>query len=198
MAKIQNISKNITPFAGVFFVNEEFNRSGLRKLVDAELGRRVSTKGYTYGNLLGNFTNLFLCGGEYAEDIQTNFRPTLEQIPGNPVSSADTLLRCLNELATENTTVVSSSGQAYQFNINEKLNDLNIKSLLLTKQLEKGNCYDFDYDNQILVHEKFDAQKTYKRNTGYFLGVATMGNKIVYIENRDGIAEENRLGKFMG
>jgi hypothetical protein len=188
MAKIQNISKNLTPFAGVFFVNDEFNRSGLRKLVDAELGRRVSTKGYTYGNLLGNFINLFLCGGECAEDIQTHFRPSLEQIPDNPVSSADTLLRSLNELATENTTVVSSSGHSYRFNINEKLNDLNIKSLLLTKQLEKGKFYDFDYDNQIIEHEKFDAKKTYKMNTGYFPGVATMGNKIVYIENRDGNA----------
>jgi hypothetical protein len=68
------------------------------------------------------------------------------------------------------------------------LNDLNIKSLLLTKQLEKGQYYDFDYDNQIIEHEKYDAKKTYKMNTGYFPGVATIGDKIVYIENRDGNA----------
>jgi hypothetical protein len=137
---------------------------------------------------LGNFFNLFLCGGECAEDIQQHFRSTLEQIPHNEVASADTLLRCFNELATENTPVVSSSGKAYQFNINEKLNDLNIKSLLLTKQLEKGKYYDFDYDNQIIEHEKYDARKTYKMNTGYFPGVATICDKIVYVENRDGNA----------
>ena len=112
----------------------------------------------------------------------------MEQIPGNEVASADTQLRVFSELATENTTVVSSSDKEYQFNINEKLNDLNIKSLLLTKQLEKGKFYDFDYDNQIIEHEKFDAKKTYKMNTGYFPGVGTIGDKIVYIENRDGNA----------
>jgi hypothetical protein len=188
MTKVQKISKNITSFAGVFYANDEFKRCGLRKLIDSELGYRVSTKGYSYSNLIGNFFNLRLCGGECAEDIQQHFRQTLEQIPGNEVASADTLLRCFNELAVENTTIVRSSGKVYQFNINEKLNDLNIKSLILTRQLEKGNLYDFDYDNQIIEHEKYDARKTYKMNTGYFPGVATIGDRIVYIENRDGNA----------
>jgi hypothetical protein len=188
MTKVQKIFKNITPFAGVFFVNDEYKRSGLRRLIDSHLGYRSSTKTYSYGNLFGNFFNLFLGGGECAEDIQVHFRPTLEQIPFNEVASADTLLRCFSELATENTTIVTKSWKSYQFNINENLNDLNIKSLLLTKQLEAGKLYDFDYDNQIIEHEKYDAQKTYKMNTGYFPGVATIGDKIVYIENRDGNA----------
>jgi len=188
MTKVQKISKNITPFAGVFFVNEEFHRSGLRKLIDRQLGNRVSTKGYSYGNLFGNFFSLFLSGGECVEDIQQHFRPTLEQIPGNSVASADTFLRLFGELATENTAVVSSTEKAYQFNINENLNDLNIKSLLLTKELKKDQFYDFDYDNQIIEHEKWDAKKTYKMNTGYFPGIASIGDKIVYIENRDGNA----------
>jgi hypothetical protein len=188
MTKVQKISKNITPFGGVFFVNEAFNSSGLCNLVDRELGIRISTKGYSYSNLIRNFFNLRLSGGECAEDIQQHFRPTLEQIPGNTVASADTLLRCFNELAVDNTTVVSTSDKEYRFNINEKLNNLNIKSLIQTKQLQKGNVYDFDYDNQIIAHEKFDAKKTYKMNTGYFPGIATIGDKIVYIENRDGNA----------
>jgi hypothetical protein len=154
MTKVQKNFKNITPFAGVFFVNDEFKRSGLRKLIDGHLGLRSSTKTYSYGNLFGNFFNLFLCGGECAEDLQVHFRPTLEQIPGNEVSSADTLLRCFGEPATENTTVVTKSKKSYQFDINEKSNDLNIKSLLLTRQLEKGKLYDFDCDNQIIEHEK--------------------------------------------
>jgi hypothetical protein len=188
MAKIQKISKETTPFAGIFFVNEEFTRSGLSNLIDNHLGVRSSTYGYTYSNLVGNFFNLFLSGGECAEDIQQHFRPTLEQIPDNKVASADTLLRCFNELATKNTKVVSSSKNEYQFNINEKLNDLNIKLLLLTKQLKKGKFYDFDYDNQIIEHEKYDASRTYKKNTGYCPGVATISDKIVYVENRDGNA----------
>ena len=65
---------------------------------------------------------------------------------------------------------------------------MNIKSLLLTKQLKKDSYYDFDYDNQIIATEKYDTKHTYKHTKGYFPGVATIGNKIVYIENRDGNA----------
>jgi len=168
MAKIEKISKNITPFSGIFYVNEEYSRSGLDKLIDNQLGNRSSNYGYSYSNIFRNFFNLFLSGGECAEDIQQHFRSTLEQIPNNKVASADTLLRVFKELATENTLITSSSNNEYQFNINERINDLNIKSLLLTKQLKKGNFYDFDYDNQIIEHEKYDAKKTYKMNTGYF------------------------------
>jgi len=42
MTKIQKISKNITFFAGVFFANNEFSRSGLHKLVDSQLLGDVS------------------------------------------------------------------------------------------------------------------------------------------------------------
>jgi len=42
----------------------------------------------------------------------------------------------------------------FHFNINEKLNRLNIKSLKQTKQLKSGNYYDFDYDNQINANNK--------------------------------------------
>lgn len=131
---------------------------------------------------------VFYCGGEVAEDISTHLRPTLENIPNNRVASADTLLQILKELSTENTKVESSSGKTYQFNINEKMNGLNIKSLLLTGQLKLGKSYDLDYDNQILEHEKWDAKRTYKHNTGYFAGIGSVGNNIVYVENRDGNA----------
>ncbi|GHU74514.1 hypothetical protein FACS189413_19290 [Bacteroidia bacterium] len=188
MAKIQKISNDITPFAGISFINNEFNRSGLGKLIDNQLGMRVSTIGYQYSDIFCSWFNVFLCGGDCAEDIAQHLRSTLENIPGNKVPSPDTLLRSLEELATENTTVISTSGHPYQFNINEKLNDLNVKSLILTQQLTPGKYYDFDYDNQIIAHEKWDAKKTYKMNTGYFGGAATIGNKIVYYENRDGNA----------
>jgi hypothetical protein len=65
------------------------------------------------------------------------------------------MLRCFAELAVKNTTVVSTSGKEYQFNNHDQLNDLNIKLLLLTKQLGQGNFYDFDYDNQIIQHERY-------------------------------------------
>lgn len=109
----------------------------------------------------------------------------MEAIPGNRVPSADTLLRGIKELAVSNTEHVSSSGKTYQFNFNEKLNQLNIESLLLTNQLQTGKLYDFDYDNQFIEHDKYDSQLGYKKKKGYFPGIATLGDKIVYVENRD-------------
>lgn len=185
--KLQKVSQTITPFAGISFLHEEFNKSGLSKLIDNYLGVRNIT-GYQYGELFRTWFEVFFCGGEVAEDVQKHLRCTLENIPGNKVASPDTLLRVLSELATENTIVTSTSGKEYEFNINEKMNELNIKSLLLTKQLKKDEVYDFDYDNQIIKHEKWDAKRTYKNTTGYFPGVATINDKIVYIENRDGNA----------
>jgi hypothetical protein len=186
--KIQKISSTVSPFSGISFVNNEFENSGMSQLIDKELGIRVSTKGYTYANVIKNLSNIFYCGGDCAEDIQTHVGNDLKLIPGNVVSSADTVLRVVKELATDNTAYVSQNGIAYNFNINNKLNILNIKSLLLTKQLEAGCSYDFDYDNQIIATEKYDTKRTYKQVKGYFPGIATIGDKIVYIENRDGNA----------
>jgi len=187
--KVEKKAQTITPFGGISFVTDAFTCSGLSALIDKELGIRSKSIGYQHSDIFRSWFSIFFSGGDVAEDIQTHLRSTLENIPSNRVPSADTLLRGIKELAVENTTVrVASSGNEYQFNINRKLNNLNIKSLLLTKQLVEGNSYDLDYDNQILVHEKYDAKRTYKKNTGYFPGVATIGDKIVYIENRDGNA----------
>lgn len=185
--KIEKVAQTVTSFAGIFFVNHTFNQAGLGSLIDKELGLRTSF-GYQYSEIIRNYFNIFFCGGECAEDISHHLRKDLETIPGNRVPSADTLLRGIKELAVSNTKHLSSSGKSYQFNFNKKLNNLNIKSLLLTKQLESDKMYDFDYDNQFIVHEKQDAKRGYKKTKGYFPGVATIGDKIVYVENRDGNA----------
>lgn len=186
--KIQHFSQNITPFAGIFFVNEVFETSGLNQLIDSQLGMRTSTCGYRYSDIIRNYNNIFYCGGDCAEDIQSHIRQDLKNIPGNRVCSADTLLRGIKELATESETFVSKSQKSYTFNRNQKLNDLNLKVLLHTKQLEKGKSYDFDYDNQIISTDKYDAKTTYKKTKGYCPGIATIGDNVVYVEGRDGNA----------
>jgi predicted nucleic-acid-binding Zn-ribbon protein len=186
--KVQKISDTVTPFAGISFVNAAFHRTGLGKLIDKELGIRSKITGYSYSEIFRTWTNILLCGGDCAEDVQVHLRKVLEEIPGNRVPSADTLLRGIKELAVDNTVIRSSTGQCYNFNINLPLNTLLVKSLLLTGQLESGKAYDFDYDNQIIQHDKYDAKPTYKKTQGYFPGVATIGDMIVYIENRDGNA----------
>lgn len=199
--KIQNFKTTVNPFSGNSLVNHYFNKSGMSQLIDNELGDRVKYVGYQYSEIFRNLTNVFLSGGDAIEDINTHFGAHLKSIPENNVPSADTVLRSFKELITENTVYTSDSGLSYNFNINNKLNRLNIKSLKLTKQLKSGGCYDFDYDNQINANNKWDAKKTYKKNKGYFPGVATIGNNIVGIENRDGNAnvkfkQEDTLERF--
>lgn len=187
--KVQiNSTTTLSPFAGISFFENCFNASGLKQLIDNELGSRVSTVGYSYSDIIKNYWSIFLTGGDCAEDIQTHVGKYLKSIPGNATPSADTLLRGLKELATPNKQYTSASKIQYDFNINTRLNKLNIKSLLLTGQLDTGKEYDLDYDNQITANEKYDAKRTYKKNTGYFPGIATIGNKVVYVENRDGNA----------
>ena len=186
--KVQKINKTISPFAGISFVNNYFEKTGLSQLIDKELGSRVKLFGYQYSDIIKNLTNVFLSGGDCVEDIGTHLGEYLKTIPGNNVPSPDTVLRGIKELSTENTVYTSERGISYNFNINKKANKLNIKSLILTGQLTPEKYYDYDYDNQITENNKYDAKRTYKKNKGYFPGVATIENKIVYIENRDGNA----------
>lgn len=186
--KIQNLNSTVSPFAGISFANNSFNKVGMSQLIDIELGKRVKTIGFDYSEIIRNLTNVFFSGGDVIEDISTHLGEHLKMIPGNNVPSPDTVLRGIKELATPDTSFESKSGINYNFNINTNLNRLNIKSLLLTKQLEPNHCYDFDYDNQVIANNKYDAKITYKKNKGYVPGIATIGDKIVYIENRDGNA----------
>ena len=185
---IQKLNSSVSPFAGISFANNSFNKSGISQLVDNELGRRVKTIGFDYSEILRNLSNVFLSGGGVIEDISTHLGEHLKMIPGNNVPSPDTVLRAIKELATPNTSFRSKNGVDYDFNINTKLNRLNIKTLLQTKQLKANHSYDFDYDNQVAANNKYDAKRTYKKNKGYVPGIATIGDKIVYVENRDGNA----------
>jgi hypothetical protein len=186
VANIIKKDEKIIPFGGINFVDKFFRTSGLSKLINKSLGNRVQYYGYTYEDIIRNLCNVFMCGGDCAEDINKHMKATLSQIPGNKVPSADTVLRIFDELSIKNVEKKSSDGKTYQFNINNKMNDMLIKSCLVLGHLTKQHSYDLDYDNQILTHNKIDAQKTYKKTEGYFPGVGAIGNNIVYIENRDG------------
>ncbi|MCD6543706.1 MAG: hypothetical protein J7K34_04290 [Flavobacteriaceae bacterium] len=71
--KIQRYLNTVSPFAGISFVNDSFNKSGLTQLIDKELGSRVKTVGYSYSDIIRNLTNVFLSGGDVVEDINSHF-----------------------------------------------------------------------------------------------------------------------------
>lgn len=175
-------------FAGISFVFEAIRKTGFKSLVDAHLGMRCKSVGYSYSEIIENLFYVFYCGGGCVEDAASHLGGELRSIARNKVPSPDTILRGIKELASENTIYTSSKGISYNFNINSKLNELLIKSLLLTGGLKVSQKYDFDYDNQLIPCEKYDTKYSYKKCFGYFPGVATIDDKIVYIENRDGNA----------
>lgn len=180
-------SESYQSFGGIIFPLRELRTIGLCSLIDHELGVRAKNQGYPYSEIIESLFALYFCGGDCIEDLHTHLRDELCQIPGLRLPSPDTVLRGIKELSTENTAYVSpSSGNSYNFNINTRLNKLMLKALMITKQLTVDKSYDFDYDNELIPTEKWDAQYSYKKCFGYFPGVATIGNNIVYIENRDG------------
>ncbi|MGE0090921.1 MAG: IS1380 family transposase, partial [Bacteroidales bacterium] len=67
--KVQKFSKSISPFSGISFVNNTFNKIGLNQLIDTELGNRVTLFGYQYSDIIRNLTNVFFSGGDCIEDI---------------------------------------------------------------------------------------------------------------------------------
>ena len=54
--------------------------------------------------------------------------------------------------------------------------------------VEKDVPVIFDYDNQFIPTEKYDATYSYKKANGYFPGIAQLNLHPFYIENRDGNA----------
>lgn len=185
--KITYSSEKIKSFGGINFADYILSTNKFYESIDSSLGLRSSKSTFNYSDVIRSYMNLTLCGGECAEDIAENLRCELEQIEGFKVPSADTLLRIQKELSTEKQEITSASGISHEFNINPKMNKLLLELLFKSKQLS-SECKDYvlDYDNQFLATEKYDSKRSYKKENGYFPGIASIDNFPVYIENRNG------------
>lgn len=186
MTKVQKSKQIITPFGGINFVNREINNSKILETIDNQLGARPPQAEYSYSDIMLNLWDVFFCGGDCAEDLNEHLHDYLQTAPGAKTANSDTVLRVLKSLKTDNETVVSSTGKTYETNRHNALNKLNINILMQLGLLDKGHKYDFDYDNEILKTEKYDAKNSYKNVKGYFPGMATIQGMPVYFENRDG------------
>lgn len=186
MSKVALKSDILTPFGGIFYIMEQFSRLGMAELIDRRLGIRSFLVGYQYSEILSSMFWIYFCGGTCIEDIGTHFGRELSKRPRTRIPSPDTLLRGLKELAVNNTEYTSANGINYAFNPAERLNELLLDLLFQTNQLSSGDGYDLDFDHEFIPTEKYDTKFSYKKERGYFPGVATIGDKIVGIENRDG------------
>lgn len=184
---ITKSAENITPFGGFNFCFKSFYDCGLAGVIDRYLGERVKTTGFSYSDIMANHMAIFFNGGDCTEDINEHLRGHLHRVRGMNVCSADTILRGIKELSCASTELINpDSGVSHQFNINLPLNELMVKALRVTGQLQKDKPYDLDYDNQVIPTEKWDAARTYKKCDGYQPGIASISNMPVYIEGRNG------------
>ncbi len=59
--KLQKISTQVSPFSGICFINEEYNKSGFTQLLDNQLGIRCKPVGFSYSDIIQNLMNVFFC-----------------------------------------------------------------------------------------------------------------------------------------
>ncbi len=181
----------MTSFGGIHLVHQKVISKGFKKLIDSCLGKRSVNAQYCYGDLLVNMCYTALCGGDCAEDIN-EVAATFSPLKGLKVPSPDTILNMQKELATPVETLLSGKGNENRINFNDRLNDLMLKSALhfhLLNTEEQG--YTLDFDHQFISTEKYDTTYSYKKQRGYFPGVACINNIPVYIENRNGNCHVN-------
>lgn len=136
-----------------------------------------------------NLTSVYLSGGEVLEDAHFFRQEAFKENPDYCFCSADTIARDLKKLSVENAEFQAvESGKTYQFNINDRLNGLLLNGLIQLGMVDKEQPVTFDYDNQFVKAEKYDATYSYKNAFGYFPGIAQINLHPFYNENRDGNA----------
>ena len=202
MAKVQIKSEKLTPFGGIFSIMEQFD-SKLSSVIDSTLGLRCNLYGYQYSEIIRSLMSIYFCGGSCIEDVTTHLMRHLSLHPTFRTCSADTILRAIKELTSENISYTSDSGKSYDFNTADTLNALLLNALLATGGLKEGDAYDVDFDHQFIETEKYDAKRTYKHFLGYRVAVAVIGEMIVGVENSDGnvnvrFHQDDTLRRFFG
>jgi len=113
MAKVQQKSEKITAIGGIFFVLDKFD-SILSSVIDSHIGLRSTLIGYQYSEIIRAIFSVFCCGGDCMEDLNLYLKDVLTERPHTRVPSADTVLRGIEELATENISYTAEkTGNVY-------------------------------------------------------------------------------------
>ena len=185
MIKVEKSSEQIQSRGGIFFTHELFKQHGIDKLIDKHLGKRTSLVGYDYSDILLALFYSQHSGATCIEDIH-QLREDFVNHPQFKICSPDTVLRCLNELKTDNIVYTSQQGIVHDFNSNKKLSELLMQIILKTKVLKPAQEYPMDYDNTVADCNKYDAKRSYKMSEGYQPGVASINQIPIYIEGRNG------------
>ena len=186
MAKVNIKSGTITPFGGLYFTNKAFESLSLGKLINETLGARSTTyNAYQWDEIFSALFDVYLCGGDCVEDVNRR-ECHLRESPLSRIPTSHTVGRAIKELTCANTEYLSSAGNVFRFNVNDRLNRLLMKANMRMGHFKRGQTVDVDFDHVFVKTEKADAKYSYKQAFGYFPGVVSIDGIIAYIENRDG------------
>ena len=90
----------------------------LSSVIDSHLGLRSKLIGYQYSEIIRAIFSVFCCGGDCMEDLNLYLKDMLAERPHTRVPSADTVLRGIEELATENISYTAEkTGNVYDFQL---------------------------------------------------------------------------------
>lgn len=180
-------SNPISAFGGANFVFDYLNKMNIDQICNDRLPPLVNQSKYSWKDIFYSLKSVYLCGGDYIEDLQTHLKPHFTNNPFVKLASPDTVLRRLSQLSEQTHSCKTKRGVVtHQYCTNSKLEDLNI-DILKKLGVFKSEQLTIDYDNTIIFNEKEDSKMTYKRNYGYQPGVCTINEEnILYIENRNG------------
>lgn len=183
----KTLNSKVTPFGGIALVHDQVSKAGIAKFIDNELGARGVTAGYKYSDILLSRIYTAFCGGSATEDIQYIRDNTLSLLKGISIPSPSTILRGEKELAVDCDFLKTKLGTENKVNINTKMNRFLLRSAIKLGQIDperKDLVYDFDH--QFIPTEKWDTTHSYKKERGYFPGVASIGNVPFAVEGRNG------------
>ena len=192
-AKIQLKSDLVGTFGGIFLMLDHFNKAGLDKLVDKLLGNRRFNAKYSYSDIFKTLLATYTTNGSCIEDSRRISGQISEKSQDYRLCSPDILLNSFKELCTGSSASHSESGIEYRFNHNPALTSLAVKGLIQCGQVDTKTAHVFDYDNQFIPTEKYDAKFSYKKAFGYFPGIAQIDGYPFFVENRDGNANVKYL-----
>jgi hypothetical protein len=74
-------SSHISPFGGLNFVLEEFERQKIGELLQKHLPVLPIQCKYSWKDILYSFWSIYFCGGDCIEDLGENFRNHLKENP---------------------------------------------------------------------------------------------------------------------
>lgn len=117
---------------------------------------------YSNSDIFLSLAAIYLTGGSCIEDSNRLSRNFTEISQGYRFCSADTILRMIKAAKSDNEGFVSKAGAKYQFSINQGLCGMLLDGMLKTGQVTEGEEHVFDYDNQFIPAEKYDAKYSYK------------------------------------